>query len=84
MTYVTQFVIHIIFLRDSAGLEQRGSMETTANHKADAFWKASKLKIKENKKKRRLHIKFHSQVTGLWLKDFFKKRGSAPIVLWLT
>ena len=84
MTYVTQFVIHIIFLRDSAGLEQRGSMETTANHKADAFWKATKLKVKENKKKRRLHIKFHSQVTGLWLKDFFKKRGSAPIVLWLT
>lgn len=66
-------MIYIIFLWDSAGLEEQGSMETTANCKADAFWKALKFKIKKKKEKRRLQTKFHSQVTGLWLRIFLKR-----------
>ena len=82
MMYVTQFVIHIIFLWDSAGLEQWGSMETTADHKADAFCKALKLKIKEKKTTHQIPLTSHWFV----IKDFFffLKRGGAPIVLWLT
>lgn len=47
-----RFVIYIMFLWESAGLEQGGGMEALANYKADAFWKALIFKLSKKQERK--------------------------------